>query len=147
VSDPYGSHLPTLAYVLAKVQPKRVLELGMGRYSTPMFLYWPSVEWLHSLETDPEWAEEFTDDKLLVSLVDDVAENLPDLTAYDLVFIDDSDNATDRQRTIRAVLSKEHPVTVIHDADFPPYVQAMAEFVDDVWVIGDEKPVTAVIWE
>lgn len=144
VTDPYASHLPTLRFVLALVKPKRVLELGAGIYSTPLFLACPSVERLETIETDERWVPE-PSERLTVRLVKDTVEALPeDLTAYDLVFIDNADNPADRERTIRAVLEQSHPVTVIHDADI--YDEAINQGAKNVVTFSERIPWTAVCW-
>lgn len=57
---PYGTHVPVLMAAIALIKPKRILELGSGFYSTPLFLdkrYCPSVTQLTSIETDASWFE------------------------------------------------------------------------------------------
>lgn len=145
MNDPYASHLPTLKFVLALVKPKMVLELGAGLYSTQAFLDCPTVERVRSIETDKEWARRVQDERLTMRLVDDTVEALPaSLTDYDLVFVDNADNFTDRERTIRAVLGREHPVTVIHDAEV--YHQAITECAENFIVFNNLLPHTAVCW-
>lgn len=131
--DPYASHLPILRAVLAAYKPKRVLELGSGPHSTPLFL--DAGVKLTSLETDDDWfmqAEERGD--FDVRLVENVAESLPALTDYDLVFVDDSDTLDDRLATIRAALSQPHPLTVLHDAEVPEYRAAITELSRCIFV-------------
>jgi hypothetical protein len=144
MSDPYATHLPVLRAVLKTYEPKRVLELGIGMHSTPLFLN-AGVS-LTSLETNGSWfcrAENLAD--FDIRLVDDIPASLPSLTDYDLVFVDDSDNATDRERTIRAVLSQPHPLTVIHDAEVPEYRAAMKELSDPLFICA-MTPHTALCW-
>ena len=145
MTDPYASHLPILRMVLGLVKPKRVLELGAGNYSTPCFLECPTVERLVTLETDPEWVPA-VDPKLTLHIVEDAAEELPDLRSYDLVFVDNADNAADRERAIRAVLTQPHPPTVIHDADYPSYRKAITDLAENHWIFTDYFPHTAVAW-
>ena len=143
--DAYASHLPVLRMVLALAKPKRVLELGMGSYSTPAFLASP-LERLVSIETVPEWAVAADyDERHTIRVVEDTAEALPDLHDFDLVFIDNDDNPTDRERAIRAVLSQEHPATVIHDAENPAY-QAAIDLAPNRVTFTAEVPWTAVVW-
>ena len=140
-SDRYASHLPVLKALLDTGTISRVLELGGGLYSTPAFLATSSLEKLTTIENDPEWARkaETADDRHEVLLVQGaIADNLPPLEDYDLVFIDDSTSAYERARTIRAVLSQPHPPVVIHDAEVPEYAAAMAEC--------SPLPATAVVW-
>lgn len=133
MSAPYASHLPVLRAVLATYKPKRVLELGSGPYSTPLFL--DAGVKLTSLETDDEWfmkAEAFADFDL--RLVENVAESLPLLIDFDLVFVDDSHDLAERERTIRAVLSQSHPLTVLHDAEVREYRAAITELSDCTFI-------------
>lgn len=131
--------------VLGLVKPKRVLELGAGNYSTPLFAEYPTVNRLVSVETDERWLPEIASPNLTIRLVEDTCDALDDLD-FDLIFIDNADNATDRERAIRAVLSKEHPVTVIHDAEHPSYNAAIRELSDSFLVVANELPWTAVCW-
>ncbi len=129
--------------VLALVKPERVLELGAGNYSTPLFASYPTVELVVSVETDERWLPQ--GEKITALLVTDTVAFLDNLD-YDLVFIDNADNATDRERAIRAVLSKEHPPTVIHDAEHPPYHRAIEELSAHRLYFTAALPWTAVCW-
>ena len=142
--DPYATHLPVLRAVLATYSPKRVLELGAGPHSTPLFL--EAGVRLTSLETNAEWfmkAEEKAN--FDIRLVENAADSLPPLTRYDLVFVDDSHDAEHREQTLRAVLSQPHPLTVIHDAEIPEYRMVMRELSDPLYVCALE-PQTALCW-
>jgi predicted O-methyltransferase YrrM len=146
VTDPYASHLPILKFVLALVKPKRVLELGAGLYSTPEFLRCESIERVDSLETDPDWAarvnrEVGNDDRLRIWKDDGLEQ---DYENYDLVFIDNGNNATERIAAIRAVLSRPHPVTVIHDAEV--YAGVIHELAENRITFNFDTPYTAVCW-
>lgn len=129
-SDPYASHLPVLQALPSAFSIERVLELGAGLHSTPAFLALPGLKHLTSVENDPQWAARVrSDDERHDVLVVEgsIADNLPPLEDYDLVFIDDSTSAHERARTIRAVLSQPHPPVVIHDAEVPEYAAAIVE--------------------
>jgi predicted O-methyltransferase YrrM len=129
-SDRYASHLLVLGALVEAHGVERVLELGAGDYSTPAFLAAPGLTRLTSVENDPEWARKVTtdDDRHEVLLVEGaIADHLPPLEDYDLVFVDDSTSAYERARTIRAVLSQPHPPVVIHDAEVPEYAAAIAD--------------------
>jgi predicted O-methyltransferase YrrM len=143
VSDRYASHLNVLTTVLNTYKPKRILEYGSGRYSTPLFLARPHVEKLHVVETDFTWRRELVtnhkDDRMTV-----LVEGNPPPSSYDLIFIDDGISADQRCRTIRAVLSRPHPVVVIHDAEVPEYRELMDELADEVLIYRTD-PDTAVI--
>jgi len=132
VSDVYGSHMSVLRAVLNTHKPKRVLEYGAGLYSTPLFLSRPHVEQLVSVEPDADWRHRIrnaNDDPRLHMLA--AGDFKP--SDFDLIFIDNGqDGATplggERAQTIRDVLSKKHPIVVVHDAEFPAYATAIEEY-------------------
>lgn len=145
--SPYATHLPVLAGLCADVT--RVLELGAGTFSTPFFLELPKLRKLISLETSPEWfswvKEHFKSDKLDIRLVDSIPKALQNLKldAFDLVFVDNGENATERGEVIRAVLTQPHPLVVIHDAEV--YGGLIDELAPDREIHRDLEPWTAVI--
>ncbi len=132
MSDVYGSHMSVLRAVLNTHKPKRVLEYGAGLYSTPLFLSRPHVEQLVSVEPDADWRHRIrnaNDDPRLHMLA--AGDFKP--SDFDLIFIDNGqDGATplggERAQTIRDVLSKKHPIVVVHDAEFPAYATAIEEY-------------------
>ena len=129
--------------MLNTYQPERVLEYGSGRYSTPLFLARPHIKKLTVVETDFIWRRELVhnnQDPRMTVLV----EGNPSPMNYDLIFIDDGISADQRSRTIRAVLSRRHPVVVIHDANVPEYRELIDELADDVMIYKTD-PDTAVI--
>lgn len=126
---PYGSHIPILMISGAIFQPKRILELGTGFFSTSLFLdaeAFPSVEQLHSIENDLKWFDQVrsaceSDAKwrpdMWTGPVDERIRSL-DLANYDLIFIDDSQDQQSRTKTIQAVFAGKPPCPVIiHDAE------------------------------
>ena len=143
--DPYASHLPILRSVLALIKPEKVLEFGAGFHSTPCFLERPELKRLISVEADPGWrkqvAEHCADDRLVLRPDKRVVP-----AAFDLIFIDDGQNATERLDTIRFVLSQTHPPVVIHDAEVPQYATAIKELAT-MHSIYPTKPETAVVWK
>jgi hypothetical protein len=59
--EAFATHIPVLVGVATLLEVRCVLELGVGRYSTPLFLnrdVFPSLTQLDSLEDDPGWAED-----------------------------------------------------------------------------------------
>jgi hypothetical protein len=145
--DDYATHLPVLELVCALAKPRTALELGVGHHSTPFLL--GCVERLTSIETDSEWAARFPDhpDLRLLEPLD-----IPDPAEFDLVFIDNGSGADQthresvREQTIRAILSTEHPIVVIHDAENPRYARVIIESESSFHVFRDETPHTAVVW-
>jgi hypothetical protein len=122
-----------------------VLELGAGRYSTPFFLSRP-IERLTSIETDERWfaaMEEAHDDRRLHLLHGRGELNKSTLGGFDLIFIDDGQNALERADSIAWVLGQPHPPTIIHDAEV--YATVIAEFTPNFSVMPTD-PGTAVVW-
>jgi len=138
--DPYASHLQVLNTILNTHKPKRVLEYGSGEYSTGLFLSRPHVEKLTVVETDFEWRRKLPKDDRVTVLV----EGYDNPNSYDLVFIDDGVTADHRCRTIRNVLSRRHPIVVIHDAEVPEYRELIDELADEVLIYRTD-PDTAVV--
>jgi hypothetical protein len=129
----YGSHVPTLIACAAVVRPQRVLELGCGLYSTPLFLdldYWPALQDITSIETDGQWFQRVVsllghDPRWKPQLVKTtVAEwlrserNGLDIGGYDLIFVDDSAGVLQRAETLDALFSiKPTCPVVVHDVE------------------------------
>ena len=140
----YGSHRAVLRALLAQAKPKSVLEFGAGLNSTPEFLARPELERLVSIEPDKEWrrtvARECKDQRLVLR-----AKLNESPSDFDFVFIDDGQNADERVKTINLVLSPDHPLTVIHDADVAEYQTAIKESAMTYCIIPTDPP-TAVCW-
>lgn len=134
MADPYASHLPVLKALAEFVPLNRVLEYGSGKYSTPFFL--EHADKLVTIEADPEWRAKYphaqgSEADVLVG-------------GFDLVFIDDGQNAAEREETILAVLSQAHPLTIIHDAEV--YADVIREHAGYHFVFRFEIPYTALCW-
>ena len=140
VIEPYASHMPVLKAMCAYLHARRVLELGAGIYSSTAFLETADLEKLVSVENDPAWARRATtnDPRHELILVNGaIADHIPPLEGFDLVFIDDSVAAEDRVRTIQAVLGQAHPPVILHDAENVAYAAVVAEM--------SPVPATAVV--
>lgn len=153
MTDAYASHLPFLAWIGTHVRPiKSVLELGAGRYSTPMWLdrgVFPDVERVVCIEQDEVWLPQIADSRLQVVHMSNVsfAENV-DLDAYDLVFIDNGSGAEgegERVHTIQAIMRHPMvPLVVVHDWENERYRQAVEGRYD--WAVLDgATPQTALL--
>ena len=130
---PYQSHVPVLIALARLLKPRAVAELGMGDYSTSVFLdrnLFPTVERLSSFETDQEWFDKVRkkhgDDsrfepQLVPSPMWKTAIKLR-ADAFDLIFVDDL-GEIGRMKTILALrLAKgitRGPVIVVHDVERP----------------------------
>lgn len=56
----YGTHLPVLKAIIDVFQPRGVLELGAGRFSTPLFYH--QMKTVVTVESDAKWIEEVAKD-------------------------------------------------------------------------------------
>jgi hypothetical protein len=56
VAFEYGTHLPVLKSIVEVFQPRGVLELGAGKFSTPLFYH--HVKKVVTVETDEKWIQE-----------------------------------------------------------------------------------------
>lgn len=141
----FASHLPVLAAL--EPQPRRVLEFGTGYFSTKAFLMMDSVVELTSVEIYDDWREE-----MRAHLGPDLRwdllgadDEVPPLLDFDLVFIDDGRNEAERLATIDWVLSEPHPKTVIHDAEYQPFLDAIDRLASHYTVYRDHTPHTAIV--
>lgn len=135
-SDPYSTHLPVLREVLTAERPKRILEFGGGDYSTPLLL--EHAEELVVVETDPKWRRRLAETYPQAQVV----PRRPSPARFDLVFIDDGENAAHREETIHFVLTRRHPLTVIHDAE--TYLGTINRLSVHYEVFNHTHPATAI---
>ncbi|MBW7992428.1 MAG: hypothetical protein FVQ84_20770 [Planctomycetes bacterium] len=120
--DNYASHLPVFEKVFAAFEIKKVLEFGLGKFSTSFFVNHAefvvsveqeSEEWYEEIKArinSPNWRPVFQPDPKVVFEQFDADNQKPDL-----VF---SDGAA-RTRCLVANLAMERnvPVVVLHDAE------------------------------
>ncbi len=131
--------MPVLIPLGRSGRVRRVLELGCGPYSTGLFLdrrCFPRLQQLVSIEDNADWHHSVlsklgADSRLDLRLAPDgaaVAAKTLDISAFDLVFIDDSKTGAERVRSIECVMSKLCPGTtvLIHDFEFQPYQDAVS---------------------
>jgi hypothetical protein len=52
----WGSHQPVVNAMVELISPELIVELGVGRYSTPMFLKFNAKKILH-IDNDPGWLD------------------------------------------------------------------------------------------
>ena len=131
--DAYATHIPVLVGVSQIVAPERILELGGGLFSTPALSnpeFFPTVKHVHTLEDSAEWATKIRSavsggDRVTVDHVPSVPDHVAtmDLSAYDLIFVDDSISIAERTRTLRSVLNRARAsaVVVVHDYEVRSY--------------------------
>lgn len=154
--DPYASHLPFLRRHGKGVTC--VLELGMGQYSTPMFLdreVYPDLLELISLEHDLAWANrlkaQIRDPRWLPIVRPEPFEKFLACLAlahFTLIFVDHSTDWQRRAATIRWLAEQElgKAKVIIHDFEEPCYQEAAEGFrfkIVDTTVI----PHTAMVWK
>jgi len=158
----YWTHKPVLEGLPRLIKVERVLELGCGHHSTPMFLnrdIYPSLtellvietewQWIHNLENGHGISHE-ADSRFQYIVRDPISSAVQelDLSRFDIVFVDDSDNDEKRAATIRAVTKcrTQNNVIVIHDWETWAYRSA-AEGIPHQVSMTALKPHTGVLWD
>lgn len=152
---PYATHLPVLVG-LARLRPiRRVLELGSGLHSTPLFLnrhIYTDLDSLVSLEDDPAWTETVRasaghDSRLDLRTVAHVSAAIPrDISEFDLIFVDDSRTCTERTATIIAVHERNpRGLVAIHDFEQRSYRRAGRLFANQL-VFNSLTPQVGLLW-
>lgn len=143
----HASHIPILVGLAQKFTIRRVLELGTGAYSTPLFLnrdIFADVVEVVSVEQDAEWrakAEAAHGGKIQLTDVEPT-----DRTRFDLIFID-SGHAAQRIQTLceLAATPECKALIVVHDAEYPPYRQEMGK-IGEQYDFTTFNPETSVVW-
>jgi hypothetical protein len=155
---PYTTHLAVLLGVAVAQKPKKVLELGSGLNSTPYFgndACFPTVKLVVSYEDDRGWFENVQNivkfqNKIDLRFVTSIPENVRHLVfeEYDMIFIDDSISADQRQKTIAGALQCAGPETVIivHDFENRNYQNTVKLPWKSV-IYSSWKPFTGVIYQ
>jgi hypothetical protein len=157
--NPFSTHIPILVGISSFFKIKNVLEIGSGDYSTGLLLnkeIFPDLELLDSYEEDIFWGEKIKSNYAYDKRLDlhcvpypmsDNIKNL-DLKKYDLVFIDDSKNATDRSMTITEVskIAHENNLIVIHDFE-NEYYRTAARKIKNHFTFSLFTPCTGVLWQ
>lgn len=151
----YATHLPILVAISKVCDIRRVLELGSGVYSTPLYLdraIFPNLVSLVSLENEPEWgatvlATAGSDSRLDLRLVTAIAPAIPEsLDEYDLIFVDDSRTSAERSATIREVIRRRPTgLVAIHDFEQRSYRRAARSFGHRL-IFGSFTPQVGVVW-
>lgn len=155
---PYTTHLAVLMGVAKAKKPKKVLELGSGLNSTPYFgdsSCFPTVQQVISYEDDPAWYENVSKavkskGKIDLRFVISIPENVCLLVSneYEMIFIDDSTSAEQRQKTIAGTLRCASPeaIIVVHDFENRNYQNTVRLPWKSV-VYSSWKPFTGVIYQ
>lgn len=120
--DNYASHLPIFEKVFATFEIKKVLEFGLGKFSTPFFVNHAelvvsveqeSKEWYERMKAQinsPNWHIIFQPDPKLVFEQFDADNQKPDL-----VFSDGAPKT--RCLVANQAMQRNVPVVVLHDAE------------------------------
>jgi hypothetical protein len=124
-----ASHVPVLVALAEHYEPRKVLEIGSGELSTPLFLnkkIFPSLISLVSVEENQEWVEKVskvTENDSRLTFKPTVPASLYD---YDLIFIDGPQDSEKRAKTIRFVMREViAAMIVIHDTENTGYRKAI----------------------
>jgi len=155
----YATHIPVLIGLARLRAITSVLEFGAGHYSTKIFLNrraFPDLKVLDSYETDQNWRHvmsDFTngDSRAKLHFVDGsmaTALEAIDLENYDLIFVDDSESAAERVKTIKALCARrpQSSLVVIHDYEVPEYIKG-AQVFRYRFSFRAFNPETGVVWE
>jgi hypothetical protein len=156
--EPYSTHIPILLAMSTILKAKYILEIGSGTYSTPNFLnkrIFPDLIKLESYEDDLKWAnlvkDKFgTDNRLQLNVVEypmyRSIKNI-DISQFEIILIDDSQNAPDRTKTIIEFSKKslKDKVLIIHDFEIESYRKA-AKSLRHYFTFYSYTPCTGVLW-
>jgi hypothetical protein len=158
-ANDYATHIPILVGLARARAIESVLELGSGHYSTKTFLnrrIFPHLRMLDSYETDNAWATAMkpiteADPRSSLHVVNGLMASVlkkvnPD--DYDLIFVDDSNSASERVRTIDALAESGavSPLIVIHDFEVPEYINVARQFRYR-YPFKAFNPETGVVWQ
>lgn len=139
--SPYASHHRALLRVMLRFRPRTILETGSGLYSIRFLLAF-DIDRLVSIENDPDWQVETGDPRHeLIRVEGRVADHLPDLSPFDLVFVDD-DPVEERVATLKRVIRRTPCPIVAHDADHEllhPVLRDRPNYTDST------RPMTTVL--
>jgi predicted O-methyltransferase YrrM len=126
--DPYSTHLPMLALLVAAYKPKQIVEFGPGNFSTELFLN--SGAKVKSIEMqEPAWyqaikkkhAAQLKNDQLDLNFALGadafLALEYPD--NIDLAFIDG--HAASRPETANLMFELNAKIIVVHDFEYKGY--------------------------
>ncbi len=151
-ADPYASHIPFLRNLGDTTTS--VLELGAGKYSTPLFLNreaYPMLTHLLTVEHDRKWAMSIEPDaRLTLAITSDPVQFLTRLrlSDYDFIFVDNGADGDwqSREAVIRYLAERTlYTAVIIHDFEYEPYQVAASGFAH-VEVDKTLTPWTAMCW-
>jgi len=144
----HATHLPILIGLGLKISIIRVLELGAGSYSTPLFVnrdVFPDLVELVSVEHDPEWRERIRGGEGNGRIV--LTDTPPtDRSRFHLIFVDSADAAS-RTAILRLLRESESQpaLIVVHDSENEWYHEEIEKFPKRHHFVAF-NPETSVIW-
>lgn len=156
--SPYGSHVAFLTRLGRSGDIiRRVLDLGSGPYSTPLFLdktIFQHVTYVLSLEHLQVWADRVQaacggDPRLELRVEPEPMEDYLDKIEldFDLIFVDNSECWQNRVKTIEYLGERVTTQTVvIHDFEHKFYQDAAHVFPHRI-VDSSRLPHTAMVWK
>lgn len=116
-----ASHIPVLTLLPKLATIKRVLEIGAGELSTPLFLergVYSVLECLDSVEDSHYWTTKITQQLGMDERLHLLSEIPGKEKWYDLIFIDGPQESERRIEIIKALtISPGAPVVVLHDSE------------------------------
>jgi hypothetical protein len=155
---PYATHIPVLVGVSSACQPQRIVEFGSGDFSTLTFLdqaVFPNVLRVESYENNLYWMQ-----RMQAKLAGNPravchffggrmrdAVSRADLSAVDLIFVDDSPSGWERAHTIKE-LAQVHPeraMTIVHDYDLPA-IRVACRMFEHRFAFTTFTPQTCAVW-
>lgn len=120
--DPYSTHAPILAAVMAIAPPGDVIEFGIGGYSTPLLhgLCALSGRKMVSIESNAQWMKELSsyasDGHLLVHDPSPHASPIVTSRRWAVAFVD---NGQYERRPCLDVIHDRCDIIVVHDTERP----------------------------
>lgn len=143
-----ASHVPVLTLIPKYFHITRVLDIGSGSMSTPLFLnknIYPDLKDLVSVEENKEWFIKtnrlFGADEKLTLLTSTPAA----LYNYDLIFVDGPQNIEKRIRTIGYVMREViKPIIVVHDIENKLYKKQVNKDYNEYLFSFIKSPATGV---
>ena len=131
-ANPIATHAPVLIGLGRVFKVQRVLELGTGLISTPLFLdtknfnhltrlvsYENNFKWYQYVSKKNKQQKKWDFKFVKGSISDNLNEE--SVNDYDVVFVDDSNKSIDRRNTIKKALEIKTKFLIIHDFENPYY--------------------------
>ena len=143
-----ASHIPVLTLIPKYFHITKVLEIGSGGMSTPLFLnknIYPDLQELVSVEEDVEWLNKtnklYSKNEKLTLLTSTPAS----LYHYDLIFVDGPQSAIKRAKVIHYVMRELiKPLIVVHDIENRLYKKQINKEYNEYLFNFIKSPMTGI---